>query len=451
MPAFLANMMNANQNVICTAKGNAVRRVSVTDLLSHRLRIPIFQRRYCWDSDQWETLLNDALVVASGSKEKHALGRITCVQIEGEDARLLVIDGQQRNTTCTLLLAAIRDVALERYAGDSLSDELVLKLDSMLFPDSAGLATWLAQNTGSKQLADGVALEFAALVPTYCDRASYFASILPAHAAAASGSAQWQRPSEAKAFFVDKLSEFSLDRLVSLAEVVLERFEWLFFPLDMSGNHQDGTEDLQVIYERLAVRDATFCRPRRATEFASMGAADFVRNLLLGSFRFEDKAIGMYKNHWLPIEQEAAAASIRDRNSDIASVLEAMLNNFLKVQPEKLSEKRLSAAVVIGGELYPRFRRWLTAALTADVSVVNGEGEADALERKTATLLRRLQGFAADFLANNSVNAENLKAAPTPGTRSSTGCASAKWRCTRCLFPNTSQSTMCTACNLTRS
>jgi len=76
--------------------------------------------------------------------------------------------------------------------------------------------------------------------------------------------------------------------LNSLADVVLHKLEWLFFPISVNGVFEDdGTEDLQLIFERLAIRDATFCKPSRATEFASMGAADFVRNLLLGSFRCE--------------------------------------------------------------------------------------------------------------------------------------------------------------------
>jgi len=222
------------------------------------------------------------------------------------------------------------------------------------------------------------------------------------------------------------------------------------FPRSMSGNRQDGTDDLQVIYERLAVRDATFCKPQRATEFASMGAADFVRNLLLGSFRSEADAIEMYKNHWLPLEQAAAAASVRRRNSNIAEILETMLSKFLKVQPETTTVPKLSVTAVVGGQLYPRFRKWLAAALNVDVSAVSGEVEADALERKTATLLRRLQAFAVEFFECGGVEDEALKTVPSVGTCPPKGYASAKWRCTRCSFPNMPQSNVCTGCSLSR-
>merc|ERR1719217_78949 len=109
MPAFLENMMKANQNVICTAKGDAVRKASIEDLLKQRLRIPIFQRRYCWGEEQWEILFSDVSDLATGKKEEHFLGRLTCAIGNLDDGAVLVVDGQQRNTTAVLFLAAIRD------------------------------------------------------------------------------------------------------------------------------------------------------------------------------------------------------------------------------------------------------------------------------------------------------------------------------------------------------
>jgi len=205
----------------------------------------------------------------------------------------------------------------------------------------------------------------------------------------------------------------------------------------------------QVIYERLAVRDATFCKPSRATEFASMGAADFVRNLLLGSYRCEVDAIDMYKQHWLPVEQAAAAASTRSRSSNIAKFLEDMLNAFLNVQPEKpaCAASRPRQTVVVGGQLYPRFRQWLTAALAADDSTEPGEGDTAALERKTTALLQRLQAFAVEHLARaDATSARPEPVATGPGAPFGGG----KWRCTRCAFPNDASCIQCTACCLTR-
>lgn len=454
MPAFLQNITNANQNIICTAKGNDVRKASIADLLSERLRIPIFQRRYCWGRDQWDTLLDDALIVADGSKEKHALGRITCVRSNASgDGRLLVIDGQQRNTTCSLLLAAIRDVALSKHPGNDACQNLAGKLNSYLFPGAADFQAWLLQD---REIVEGMSLDFAALIPTYCDRASYYSAILPPQSGVSALEAfgEWRRPWEAKCHFVNQLHAFDSDRLVRLAEAVLHKLEWLLFPISIDGDHQDGTEDLQVIFERLAIRDATWCKPTRATEFASMGAADFVRNLLLGSFRQEADAIKMYKQYWLEIEQAAADASIRNRTSNIAEVLEGMMSKFLKEQAEDSQTTTLQQSVV-GGQLYPRFRRWFTVALSSDVSSEFGESEAEAMERKTNTILRRLHEFAIGFLARTNFSDEErvlgVSATKTNGKQQTRVASAAKWRCSRCSFPNQAGSNQCTACCLTRS
>jgi len=205
--------------------------------------------------------------------------------------------------------------------------------------------------------------------------------------------------------------------LASLANAVLFGLQWLLFPITIQGN-ADGTEDLQVIFERLAQRDATFCKPHRATEFADMGAADFVRN----SFRDEATAVSVYKARWLPMEQAAATYAssvfvaakakvaattpvIRQRcpsssgnthtikgssntgsgggkvdgsvgrEGGLAGALEAMLEIFLLEQPEAHLYPNDNAAamgggvsqVYVGGHLYSRFRAWLTAALRASL------------------------------------------------------------------------------------
>lgn len=462
MPAFLASLVQANQNIICTAKGEDVRKASISDLLRERLRVPIFQRRYCWGEDQWKTLLSDALLVANGTHEKHSLGRITCTRCGEGDRRLLVIDGQQRNTTCSLLLAALRDLALREHPDDPVCRELASHLSGVLLPDAAGLDAWRSRCAAAAPrptvVRDGESLEFAALIPTYCDRASYFAAILPPCLSAEAASGEWQRPMEAKEYFLRELKQSSAELLASLAEVVLDKLEWLLFPINTSGEHHDGTENLQVIYERLAVRDATWCKPHRSTEFASMGAADFVRNLVLGSFRRESDAIYMYKQHWLPIEQAAAAASSRRRSRNIAQALEGMLTSFLNAQPEKSygATPIPVRSVVVGGHLYPRFRQWLSAAL-ADLESVEGEDVVAELERRTAMLLQRMHAFALEDLAADDAPVAAALTGPRPAApMRGEQCScyplidDTTWRCARCSFKNPASASTCTACNLTR-
>lgn len=93
--------------------------------------VPLFQRLYTWREENWRTLLDDVLEVyeEGGPEESHFVGSIVTKSLGATPtgvAPFLVIDGQQRLTTFTLLLAALRDVAKE--SGDS---ELAEKIDKL--------------------------------------------------------------------------------------------------------------------------------------------------------------------------------------------------------------------------------------------------------------------------------------------------------------------------------
>ena len=78
---FSAKVAQANDRIICGSSVDAVKTLPMGRILARRLRIPFFQRRYCWSEPQWATLLRD--VEACGGAG-HALGRLTCaVEAEG--------------------------------------------------------------------------------------------------------------------------------------------------------------------------------------------------------------------------------------------------------------------------------------------------------------------------------------------------------------------------------
>ena len=78
-------------------------------------KIPPYQREYSWQKAQWEDLFQD-LIEADGA---HFLGTIITLNQTTDDAVrstvLEVIDGQQRMTTLTLLLAAVYSVLKQHY------------------------------------------------------------------------------------------------------------------------------------------------------------------------------------------------------------------------------------------------------------------------------------------------------------------------------------------------
>ncbi|HRN29942.1 MAG TPA: DUF262 domain-containing protein, partial [Terrimesophilobacter sp.] len=70
--------------------------------------VPKYQREYSWGRDQWDELVEDLL--EHEETDGHFLGTIICVNATANtthESVLEVIDGQQRLTTISLMLAAI--------------------------------------------------------------------------------------------------------------------------------------------------------------------------------------------------------------------------------------------------------------------------------------------------------------------------------------------------------
>jgi Protein of unknown function DUF262/Protein of unknown function (DUF1524) len=72
-------------------------------LNSHYFEIPRFQRPYSWERDNWEEFWNDVFV------EKHKDYFIGSIVTFSKGQSKAIVDGQQRLTTITLILAAIRN------------------------------------------------------------------------------------------------------------------------------------------------------------------------------------------------------------------------------------------------------------------------------------------------------------------------------------------------------
>ncbi len=84
----------------------------IKDNQKNQLVIPIYQRVYSWEKEQCKELWDDIIKVGGDDKmDGHFIGSILYVLdgITHSDNALLIIDGQQRLTTITLLLTALRD------------------------------------------------------------------------------------------------------------------------------------------------------------------------------------------------------------------------------------------------------------------------------------------------------------------------------------------------------
>lgn len=87
--------------------------------------IPLFQRAYVWKKEHWETLWND-IMSYYGSEEDiensspHFMGAVVSIPVKTIPVgvnKYLIIDGQQRLTTISILLCALREVSSEKYSG----------------------------------------------------------------------------------------------------------------------------------------------------------------------------------------------------------------------------------------------------------------------------------------------------------------------------------------------
>lgn len=90
-----------------------------------RFVIPVYQRNYDWKREQCQQLFDDILGILNRKQETYFIGSIVSIHNDdSKDRELVIIDGQQRITTLSLILLAIHNL-LE--AGDVQSSNPMLK------------------------------------------------------------------------------------------------------------------------------------------------------------------------------------------------------------------------------------------------------------------------------------------------------------------------------------
>lgn len=97
--------------------GNAQKLIKYMDGASKRFVIPVYQRNYDWRMEHCKQLYDDLVKVINQGRKSHFFGSIVSVQSEsGAMEEYLIIDGQQRLTTISLLLLAIYHLISEGKA-----------------------------------------------------------------------------------------------------------------------------------------------------------------------------------------------------------------------------------------------------------------------------------------------------------------------------------------------
>ncbi len=94
--------------------------------------IPVYQRYYSWDKEQCERLWNDIVDMQKKGKGSHFVGSIVNIAEQAMPTgvqKYMIIDGQQRMTTLTLLLLALRNYAVKNPEDTTINAH---RIDNML-------------------------------------------------------------------------------------------------------------------------------------------------------------------------------------------------------------------------------------------------------------------------------------------------------------------------------
>ncbi|MFT2819115.1 DUF262 domain-containing protein [Helicobacter pylori] len=104
----------------------------IKDNQKNQLVIPIYQRLYSWGKEQCKQLWDDTIKIGGDDKmDGHFIGSILYVldRITHSNNVLFIIDGQQRLTTITLLLTALRNHLSDEVKRKEIEDHYLINSD----------------------------------------------------------------------------------------------------------------------------------------------------------------------------------------------------------------------------------------------------------------------------------------------------------------------------------
>lgn len=243
--------------------------VRVQTLLGSKVqyRVPLFQRTYNWQEEQWDQLWDDITEVYMMEEPRpHFIGAVVTQPIPDapeKAAKHLLIDGQQRLTTLCILLTAIREKAVEDQ-NQNLADEI----------NNTCLTNKMYNPTDD---------ELVKLRPTQRDR-GVFHVLVSGGRPTNTGNSNIHK---AFRYFRKALDEgdpqkspFDLPKLKARITAYL----------DLVSISLEANDSAHKIFESL---NNTGLR---------LGASDLIRNYIFMHIPMEDEAQATYDRHWMPMQ-----------------------------------------------------------------------------------------------------------------------------------------------------
>ncbi len=233
---------------------------------AQQFQVPLYQRTYSWTEKQlrqlWTDIVEQAELLESGEKAStHFLGSVVLApspQNEATFPRWLVVDGQQRLTTLSLALAAIRD-----HIADGEPDEAE-RIDEEYLINKR-------KNGGDR----------FRLLPTQADRAQFAAYVRGPLSEQAAGGAV----AAAYGFFRRKLVEAADP---AAPQDVLRIEEAITSRLTLVAVTTERTDNVHRIFESLN------------NTGLKLSQADLLRNYLF--MRLPTRGEHIYETYWLPLQ-----------------------------------------------------------------------------------------------------------------------------------------------------
>jgi len=227
--------------------------------------VPLFQRPYTWSEKQWRTLWEDVMVFYPvddvSDKATHFMGAVVTMPARSVPvgvSKFLIIDGQQRLTTISILMCAVRDTLSAEQQGAK-----------------RRIQQFYLTNDGSE------GTEFFKLLPTQGDRAAY--SSLIQESTVPMEESQFKKSYD---FFKRKLRGESDDGEKLDPKRILDIIEKRLMVVMIN---LSDTDDPYLIFESLNFKGSP------------LEQSDLVRNYFLMRFSVTEQQ-AVYDSLWLPMQ-----------------------------------------------------------------------------------------------------------------------------------------------------
>ncbi|WP_369715406.1 DUF262 domain-containing protein [Leptotrichia sp. HSP-536] len=282
--------------------------------------IPVYQRNYDWQEENCKKLFTDIENIIKHNEEiEHFLGTVVYVltKIERDYEEYVLIDGQQRITSISLLLKALHEKIISEDTKESIWEQYLINKKS---PDNIRirLKPIESDSVSYKQLIDN---NDDSLNSNVCRNYKIFKELL-------------------------ENSHYSAEQIYS----ALYKIELVTIKLEKDKK----SENPQLIFESLN------------STGLSLTQADLIRNYLLMNSEYEKQTV-LYKNFWLKIEIELTNKKISDFIRDFLTMKTGKIANknkvyddfkeYMRIQKELNEEAVLEELVT-----YSKYYNWFLNA-----------------------------------------------------------------------------------------